>query len=202
MARPSSFDKNDAIETAMNEIWRLGYDATSVKAMSERLGITRSSYYNAFGARETLYRAAIEKYCAQSPDRALSEPIDDRTVQQLISTIFRGACRVRAADPENRGCMLVKGLAELVSVHEELGPFIEQLFLGSIERLEALMQEAVAKGELPPETNPRTLALATQSALMGLNLLCKLVRTETELWAVAQTTLRGLGLYADPPAGS
>ena len=51
MARPSKFDRKEAVELAMNEIWRDGYEANSVKALSEKLGITRSSFYNAFSSR-------------------------------------------------------------------------------------------------------------------------------------------------------
>ena len=42
MARPLKFDRGEAVETAMQEIWRSGYEASSVKAISEKLGVTRS----------------------------------------------------------------------------------------------------------------------------------------------------------------
>lgn len=50
--------------------WRDGYQANSVKALSERLGITRSSFYNAFESREAMFMEAFERYLERSPDRA------------------------------------------------------------------------------------------------------------------------------------
>ena len=73
MARPSKFDRDEAIETAMEAFWRAGYQACSVRALSERLGITRSSFYNAFGSREALFREALARYGDQAPDQAFAD---------------------------------------------------------------------------------------------------------------------------------
>ncbi len=54
MGRPSKFDREAAIDKVMQEVWRNGFERASVKALSERLGITRSSFYNAFDSREAL----------------------------------------------------------------------------------------------------------------------------------------------------
>ena len=48
MGRPAKFDRDKAIEIIMNEIWKKGYEACSVKALSEKLSITRPSFYHAF----------------------------------------------------------------------------------------------------------------------------------------------------------
>ena len=101
MGRPIAFDREKAVEIAMQEIWRLGYDAASVKAISERLRITRSSYYNAFGTREALFREAIARYCKQSPDSAFGEPLGEASPTALIASVFRAACAARAADPRS-----------------------------------------------------------------------------------------------------
>ncbi|KPH83146.1 TetR/AcrR family transcriptional regulator, partial [Bosea vaviloviae] len=68
--RPSQFDRDAALEAALMAFWRDGYQANSVKALSERLGITRSSFYNAFESREAMFMEALERYLERSPDRA------------------------------------------------------------------------------------------------------------------------------------
>ncbi|HHL20983.1 MAG TPA: TetR/AcrR family transcriptional regulator, partial [Aliiroseovarius sp.] len=69
MGRPSKFDREAAIDKVMQEVWRNGFERASVKALSERLGITRSSFYNAFDSREALFEKVLARYFAQSPDR-------------------------------------------------------------------------------------------------------------------------------------
>lgn len=195
--RPSKFDRDRAVETAMTEFWSKGYEAASAKALSERLGITRSSFYNAFGSREALFKEALHLYFARSPDSALAHSDTHPSVRALLKAFFRDVCRVRASDPEARGCLAINSVAELVGSDEILGPFLEECFEASIERFEALVRLAVARGELSARTDCRAKALALQNLLCGLNLMSKVVRDETELWTVARQTLEGLGFDED-----
>ena len=193
MARPSSFDREKAIEAAMQAIWRNGYEATSVKAMSEMLGITRSSYYNAFGTREDLFREVLARYFAQSPDAVLHGQLPKGPILPLITQTFREICAARAADPESRGCMALNCVAELGPDHS-VGSLCTNAVLASVERFDDLLSMAVANGELPKETDTRAKALALQSLMVGINTMSKAVREEEALWTSARTTLEALGM--------
>ena len=197
MGRPAKFDRQAAVERVMNEIWRHGFEACSVKAISEKLGITRSSFYNAFGSREALFLEALALYFSQSPDKALAEMDNKAGVLKILTNVFREVCRSRAADPEARGCMTVNCVAELVGVDDTLGPVLERAILGSLHRLEHLLGQAAANGEIEDKGDLREKALALQNLLIGLNVMAKVVRSESDLWAAARQTLEGLGLYRE-----
>lgn len=195
MARPSKFDRQAAVTAAMQQIWRNGYEATSVKAMSEKLGLTRSSYYNAFGSRRNLFKEALAAYIEQSPDRVLYGDPGEGSIRALLTQAFRSACAARAADPEGRGCMAINALCELAGGPEnELSRIIVSAVQGSARRLEELLAIGVARGELPEATDCHGKALALQSLLVGINTMSKAVRAEAELWLTARTTLDALGL--------
>lgn len=197
MGRPPKFDRQAAVEVAMNEIWKHGLESSSAKALSERLGISRSSFYNAFGSREALFKETLGLYFSKSPDRMLADIDPDAKVLQILADTFREVCRVRAADPEAKGCMAINCVAELVGVDDTLGPVLEQALLQSLDRLERLLRRAAAKGEIEDAGDLREKALALQNLLIGLNLMSKVVRSEADLWATARQTLQGLGLYQD-----
>lgn len=182
----------------MNEIWRHGYQACSAKALSEKLGITRSSFYNAFGSREQLFREALALYAEMCPDRKLAEPDHDGSILDLIAGTLRELCKARAADPEARGCMAVNSISELVASESVLGAELTHNVLGNIDRLENLLRLAVENGELAGGTDLRAKAMALQNLLIGVSVLAKAVRSEEELWASARETLTGLGLYREP----
>ena len=199
MARPAAFDRDEAIKAAMHEIWRRGYEATSIKAMSERLGITRSSYYNAFGSRQALFKAVLDAYFEQTPDRPLHQDIPPTmTVRQLLTGTFHNICRARASDPERRGCLAVNSLSELAATHDELGPMLVSAVNGSVDRIEALLKVAVQRGEFDDTYDTHAGALALQTLMIGVNVFAKALKTEDELWLAVQTTLHGLGLYEEP----
>ncbi|MEM6566342.1 MAG: TetR/AcrR family transcriptional regulator [Pseudomonadota bacterium] len=199
MPRPKSFDHAAAIETAMQEIWRNGYQASSVNALSKELGITRSSYYNAFGSREGLLREVLDHYLSQSPDRVLHGEPPASPVLTLLTDTFREICTVRARDPGHRGCLAVNCIAELADRNTELGAFLVSAVSTSAARFTQLLDIAVDRGELPAGTDTHAQGLALQNLLMGINIFAKALHDEAELWMVAKTTLEGLGLYKEHP---
>lgn len=198
MARPSKFDREKAVHHVMHEIWRNGYGACSVKALSESLGITRSSFYNAFGSREALFQEVLALYCDQSPDKALALAKPGVPIKQLLTHTLRTACTARASDPDFRGCLAVNGVIELCNTDPILGPVMKEGVLQNLARFEQLLIWAVEQGEIDADTDVRAKALALQNLLIGLNAMCKVVTAEAELWQAAKTTLIGLGLYASP----
>jgi TetR/AcrR family transcriptional regulator, transcriptional repressor for nem operon len=201
LARPSKFDRDDAVDTAMEIFWRDGYEACSVKALSERLGITRSSFYNAFGSREELFREALTRYGEQSPDRALaSDPAVAGGVRRLITDTFRAACRARAADPDAKGCFAIKSVAELCNRNEALGPLLKDAVEANVAHLERLLEFGKATGELSSELDPHATALALKTLLVGLNVVCKVIREEEELWLSARTALKALDMLEEDTA--
>lgn len=201
MGRPVQFDRDDALQVAMDEFWRHGYEATSVKSLSEILGITRSSFYNSFGSRDALFIEALDLYNSESPDRAFGEAGRGVPIKALITRVFKAACHARATDPEARGCLFVCSVAELSNVvaHPELSAHLNKMVLGSVARIEELLNWAVTQSELPKTTDTHALALTVQSLLMGLNVLCKAVPNEKDLWRAARFSLDQLGLYEDAP---
>lgn len=197
MARPSGFDRDTAIETAMQEMWWHGYKSSSVKSISETLGIKRSSYYNAFGSREDLFKEAMAVYFKQSPDYILHGELPDMSVVELLTRTFKAICAARAGDPEGRGCLAINSLTELDESDAELRDLIKNAVLRSAVRLEELLVIAVENGELPATTNVHAKALALQNLMVGINVLAKALRDEDELWLSVKTTLEGLGLYRE-----
>lgn len=195
MGRAAKFDREAAVEICMNEIWRNGFEACSVKALSEKLGITRSSFYNAFGSREDLFLEVLALYFTQTPDRVLGT-VDAKTpVRRLLTDFFKEVCRMRATDPDAKGCLAVNCISELVGVDETLGPVLENTIHSSIDRLEAVLETAAANGEIENDGHLHEKALALQNLIIGLSVLSRVVHSEKELLSVAKQTLTGLGLY-------
>ena len=196
MGRPKEFDRDEAVSTVMNELWEHGYEACSVKAISEALGITRSSFYNAFGSREELFLEVVNAFNGPTPNRDWF-PIDETcSVLKSISNGIRKVCRARIDDNAARGCLLINSITELVGRHEELGPALENIFATNVQYLESLLEVAVERGEME-DCDLHTKALALQSVIVGLNVMSKAIRDEEELWAATKHSLQTLDLYRE-----
>jgi TetR/AcrR family transcriptional repressor of nem operon len=199
LARPSKFDRNEALDVVTEAIRTGGYEQASVKALSERLGISRSSFYNAFGSREALFDEVIARYSATAPDAPLYGDVTG-PILPVLHGVLRNICHVRTADPEGRGCIIVNSISELCPSPVGPAPLLTKLATSSTSRIEDLLRLAREHGEIDSNANIHALALALQNLMIGLNVLSKVVRDEGDLWLLTETTLRGLGLF--PPKAS
>ncbi|MFA6220384.1 MAG: TetR/AcrR family transcriptional regulator [Erythrobacter sp.] len=181
----------------MQAFWREGYQSSSVKALSERLGMTRSSFYNAFESQEELFLEALDRYLARSPDGALAHQPPPGRIRWLITETFRTVCQALSTDREGKGCLAVNSVTALCNVDGKLGPIMAGHMMVRIERLERLLDAAVANEELPPETDTKACALALKVLLVGLNAMAKVVPDRTALWPAARLALQGLGILCE-----
>ncbi|HNX58500.1 MAG TPA: helix-turn-helix domain-containing protein, partial [Spirochaetota bacterium] len=62
MARPREFDKDEALYNAMLMFWKKGYDGTSIPDLLDATGISRSSLYETFTDKQTLFLEAMNRY--------------------------------------------------------------------------------------------------------------------------------------------
>src|SRR5258706_13378598 len=60
--RPRSFDRDEALERAMQVFWKQGYEATSIQDLTRAMGINPPSLYAAFGDKERLFMEAVGRY--------------------------------------------------------------------------------------------------------------------------------------------
>ncbi len=60
--RPRSFDDETVLDAAVDLFWERGYKETSTRDLERALGLSQSSLYNAFGSKQALLLAAIDRY--------------------------------------------------------------------------------------------------------------------------------------------
>ncbi|WP_037340692.1 TetR/AcrR family transcriptional regulator [Salinisphaera hydrothermalis] len=115
-SRPRSFDRAEAVETAMRLFRRHGYEGVSVANLTKAIGIAPPSLYAAFGSKAGLYREALDRY-AELPG-ALDGMRDTATLEEAITGLLEAAAR--AVTAEESGCMISTGLIEAGTEHEYL----------------------------------------------------------------------------------
>src|SRR4051812_42357533 len=103
--RPRSFDRDAALQRAMEVFWRHGYEATSLADLTAAMGINPPSLYAAFGDKKRLFLEAIERYrCASGAARCFAqEPTARDGMRRLLAELA-----VEATRPGRpAGCMIV-----------------------------------------------------------------------------------------------
>ena len=144
MARPREFDEATALESAIECFWRRGYEATSVRDLAEKMGISAPSLYNAYGDKHALFVQALERYLDQSTRARIKRLEDSLPPKQAIRHFIEEIIERSVNDRERRGCFLINSALEVAPHDKELGVLIadrlaeiEAFFYRSIKAAQA-----------------------------------------------------------------
>jgi AcrR family transcriptional regulator len=189
MGRPRSFDADKALQRALEVFWRKGYEGTSLRDLTEAMGINRPSLYAAFGDKEELFRKTLDCY-AQGPAGYLSEALRAPTAREVAERVLRGAADV-LSDPRNpRGCLLVQGALacgkKAQGVRREL---VSRRGSGQAA-LRRRFQHAKAQGDLRSDVDAAALARYLAAVLHGMSVEAAGGASREELRSVAEMALR------------
>src|SRR6266446_8126011 len=105
--RPRSFDREQALERAMQVFWKQGYEATSIHDLTRAMGINPPSLYAAFGDKERLFMEAVERYQEQRRQSVTKVFDEAPTAKEAVHRLLREAASRLACSGHPRGCMLV-----------------------------------------------------------------------------------------------
>lgn len=112
MARPREFDIETAIDGAMQIFWRLGYRATNLPDLLRAMGLSRGSFYKAFGDKHSAYLAALDRYDRVCVEAAV-ELLGDRAIgdgRRRLLRLFESTEDVGGS--AHRGCFVCNAMVE------------------------------------------------------------------------------------------
>ncbi|MFF5077439.1 TetR/AcrR family transcriptional regulator [Actinoplanes sp. NPDC000266] len=166
MARTREFDTSAVVARAMELFWRRGYEATSVRDLTEHLGVGQGSLYAAFGSKDGLYRAALEHYRATLAADALRSLEEGGDARSAIRAMLIE--RIRIACDGGRGCLFVNAATERLPGDAATGAVVRAALTASQDALTGVLSAAAARGEIGSGRDPRKLAEFLVTFLNGL----------------------------------
>jgi AcrR family transcriptional regulator len=168
--------------------WRQGYEGASLADLTRAMGINPPSLYAAFGSKEGLFRAVLERYDARRKefmDRVLAAPD-----AQTVARFFLEGVAEFAADTSGRnppGCLL---LQSGLSCGDQVIP--EELARHRAEKETALrvrLKAAREAGDLPESADPAALARYLITVSNGICVQATAGASAEELRGIARMAL-------------
>lgn len=179
MARPREFNEEAVLDAAIQCFWARGYEATSVRYLIEKTGITGASLYNAFGDKRALYQKALDHYVDQSVADRIRR-CEGLPPRQAIGDFFAEIIERSLRDRERKGCMLVNAALD-VAPHD---PGFQRIVADVLIQIEGFFRRCVeagqADGTITKSHTPEALARHFLGILMGVRVLAR-VRPERTL---------------------
>lgn len=179
MARPREFDEETVLEAMVQCFWSRGFEATSVRDLIEKTGLTGASLYNAFGDKRALYQKALDHYI----ERSIADRIrrfEELPPREAITAFFAEILERSFEDRQHRGCMLMNAALE-AAPHD---PDFQEIVAGALGRIEAFFHGSVkagqADGVITRSLSAEDLARYLLGVLAGVRVMAR-VRPERAL---------------------
>jgi len=111
--RQREFDKDLALDNAMELFWRDGYNGTSLSDLTSAMGINKPSLYAAFGNKESLFVSALNQYVVKhgSPHFNLLF-VADTNLKQRLTNYLKSIAKMLADPKLPGGCFVTTSTCE------------------------------------------------------------------------------------------
>jgi Transcriptional regulator len=188
MARTRGFDTEVAVRRAMELFWVRGYEATSLRDLTQHLGLGQGSLYAAFGDKDGLYRAALEHYRATLAAAALRDLEEGADVRSAIRGLLMERVRIAVANG-GQGCLAVNAACERLPEDPSIRPVVRDMQDANQKALAEVLRAGVERGEIEARHDPDTLAAFLVTFLNGLLVTSKITPDARALEPVVEVAL-------------
>jgi AcrR family transcriptional regulator len=189
MGRPREFDTDAALEKAMRLFWAKGYEGTSVADLTGTLGISRPSLYAAFGDKQSLFRAALERYAA-GPGGYVAAALAQSTAREVAEQFLRGAANLQASSRNPGGCLTVNGAIACGDEAESVRQALIAHRAAGVSLLRRRFEQAKAQQDLPTDCDSGALARFVAAVVYGMAVLAAGGASRAELEQVIRTAMK------------
>jgi AcrR family transcriptional regulator len=170
--RPREFDIDTALDTALRLFWRHGYEGTSIKMLSDAIGIKVPSLYKAFGDKERLFRKALGHYGNYS-GKVYLDAFEKRTPKEITAAIFEGTIGLVTGGATPEGCLMIQGALATSPTGDSVRMEVAAMRHQSESALADRLGEAAREESLPPGMTAATLAAFIMTMNAGLAVQAK-----------------------------
>jgi len=171
MARPRSFNPDEALDLARDVFWRKGFQGTSLDDITAATRLAKPSLYAAFGDKNALFLKVLDRYHERiiaNAERVLNDGPSARDAIECWLTGFVPFCSgVRGS----RGCLSINTAADGASEQKEIRKKVERFN----RKLEELLRNRLRadRTQFSDAFDPDSVAHTIMAIYLGLMVMAK-----------------------------
>jgi len=159
----TQFDKEKTLEKALHVFWEYGYNATSMRDLTKRMGINSGSIYSTFGNKRALFLSALRHYNQISVNR-LKQYQQLESSKQAIISFFEHIRDMNLKGNDAHGCFIVNTTLEMAPHDQEMNDVVTK----GQNILREFFKKLIIKGQATGEISSNINAVDTSELLLGL----------------------------------
>ena len=173
VGRKREFNREEALEKAMELFWSKGYNAVGLSELLKHMGIQRQSLYNTFGCKHALFLEAVQHY-GQTVVRKIEGQLNQpgSPLENLRCVLTKVASD--AACPGYKGCFVANAMMELAPHDPEVAKVVQGLAKQIEKAIERSLKRAIAAQELSADTQAQKVACFLYHVILGFNVRGKI----------------------------
>ncbi|MEO0917195.1 MAG: TetR/AcrR family transcriptional regulator [Pseudomonadota bacterium] len=166
MARPITYDPDEALAAAMRLFWRKGFAETSYDDLTKATGVSRKGLYGSFGDKRGLFLRTLQLYRKTQAVEFLWELDEPQADRRAIQAMFERIGEVSKTSFGLMGCFMANTANdEMVS-----DPAVKSEVLAHLQRVSQRFQTVLERDGYPKDRAER-LADYFTGLLQGLFVL-------------------------------
>jgi TetR/AcrR family transcriptional repressor of nem operon len=173
MARTKDFDETEVLAKAIQLFWYKGYNGTSMQDLVDGLGISRSSLYDTYTDKHTLFVKALESYQTAGANKIQEIINNSGTAKDTVKKLLKLATTDLLDDKQQKGCFMVNAEVEVAPHDAE----VNQLVCKNDQQMEEAFYQVIQKGkesgEIKNQQDARALSRFIFNTVKGMRVTAK-----------------------------
>lgn len=167
MSRTKQFEIDNVLDISMRLFREKGFSGTSMSMLEKATGLKKPSIYNAFGSKEGLYIASLERFRITYMGKAMDvlDHPDFKSAIFLFCNVMSGGLDSPKTEPFN--CVATFSALEMGKTDGLVSEKIKKAMDDMLSRLEARCQKAVEDGQFDYPFTPKDLAALLVAVTRG-----------------------------------
>lgn len=167
VARPRTFDRETALDSAVDVFWEHGYEGASLTQLCAAMGINKPSLYAAFGDKRRLFEEVVERYVEEGPAWGQAA-LDLPSVADAVSTYLHRTVDAITRAGRPHGCLVVQSAGKCSPASSPVREHVAAARAAGLSRIRDRLDRARAENDPALTGNPATLTVLVASIAEGM----------------------------------
>ena len=190
--RPREFDANGARDIAMHLFWSQGYDATSLSDLLSAMGLSKSSFYQTFESKLSLFEHCLERYREILVDTMTAGLANAPSAMAFINFALVDVANDINDPLGRRGCLMMNTASEFAQRDPRIARCVEAGIQATRDVFLESITAAQTAGDIESTASAEVLADYLVTIVSGLKSQVKAGASHDQIVNIAELSVAAL----------
>jgi AcrR family transcriptional regulator len=168
--RPRVFDREMALNAALELFWSKGYEGASLSNLTAAMKINAPSLYAAFGSKPALYLEVLALYWTKQSEEVSRILVESKTAYEAIYSILKFTAAACTQKSKPTGCLISSGMLRTCEENIDISK-ITASYRRKVEiSLESRIKQGLHDNEFDGEADAKVLASFYNTIIEGISI--------------------------------